>query len=272
MKPYVVGICRLWNQPMAAESLPRQHALLDWLVLHVNQPTDGKTGEWARAWAKGQPNVTVVDYDARGIVHESAERTMAYFAARAVADANCPGGPAWFYQFDSDEILDCTRGELDSALGSATRPGLTAKLVDFYPGPGEADEPAGVFAGRNFVAPGHRAMPSFFRHSEDRLQQWRWWPDRFHSSKPVLVNWTDFDSQWVFQESGLWIRHYGYALGGAHDRARYGRYAGFRNDWDRASPWLEKLPGGKDFEAPRLIAYEAYRRGDENETKPIGWH
>lgn len=272
---YVIGLCRVWNQKrIIREVLDKAREKCDWLVLLNNQPTD-ETKEIVRAFAAEHENVSLIDYDGKGIVHESAERMALYHIGRAIADANAKAEQkqAWFYTFDSDEILDCTREELEQALKQARTACLTVRLYDFWPryDQGETDGYDKIEDARGWCEPNYRDRPYFYKHAEDSNIQWHLVPDRFHSCTMVMSNWSDHHNPWITTDSGLYVKHFGNAIDEEKTREKFLRYKSFREADRNASRWLEALPGGgKNFKQPRTVPYADIRSGNEpSAQKPL---
>lgn len=262
---YVIGLTRVWNQERIIEEvLDRNYPLCDWLVILANQITDS-TYEKILHWCKGKTNVSLIDYNSigRAVVHESAERTALYHFGRAIAESEGirADKATWFYTFDSDEILDCTRAELDEALVNASAPCMTVRLVDFWTQPGESHDFESIFDSRASCEPNVRLRPYFYRHHPDRNIQWKLVADRFHSCTMVMTDWKDHDNPQITGHAPLWVRHYGNCIDEEHEKMKLERYRSFKLEWERASPWAENLPGGKDFHAPAVVPYADLKAG-----------
>jgi hypothetical protein len=268
-KPYIIGLTRVWNQSrIITEILDHAFALTDWLVILINQPTDEITRRKILEWCQGRANVSVIDYQSAGLltIHESAERMALYYFGRAVAEsvAKESGAPVtWFYTFDSDEILDCTRDELDYALMNASTPCLTVRLVDFWtrPDAGEGYDYEKIFDARQYSETSCRMRPYFYRHNPDPLLAWKLVADRFHSCTMVMKDWGDHNNQDITSDSWLWVRHYGQCIDEEHEKQKLERYRSFKSQWSEASPWAEKLPSGNDFIQPETALFEDLKSG-----------
>lgn len=263
---YVIGLCRVWNQErIVVEVLEKNYALVEWLVILINQPTDG-TRELILKWCEGKSNVSIIDYKSagRGVVHESAERTALYHFGRAIAESEGKRADkmaTWFFTFDSDEIMDCTRAELDEELVNAPTACMTVRLVDFWRQEGETDDYTEITEARKFCEPNVRQRPYFYRHHPDRNIQWKLVADRFHSCTMVMKDWSDHDNGEITQHTKLWTRHYGNCISQEHEQMKLERYRSFKLEWDKASPWAEQLPGGDEFVAPEVVLYEDLKAG-----------
>jgi len=269
-RPVVIGLIRAWNEDIILyEILEKALQKCDHIVIMDNQST-GNVGNIIRRF-KGihQNKVTTVYYDSRKQVHESGERHALYYFGRAVID-EYSGNNKWFYTLDADEILDCTRDELDNTLVDAAKKGLhglRVKLINFYINR-EANEVDKIIEDgsfedmRKYAELRLRERPYLYRHVPGFV--WKLNLERFHSCIMWHNNIEDYKNPAIWGTSNLWVKHYGYAVSNQDLDDKCERYREWvrQGDAGHLGDWRTENTKRNIFkDVPELARYDDIKAG-----------
>lgn len=267
----IIGLVRAFNEHVILEEiLEKAHQKCDRMVVCDNQGDLETSLAMENFHRKNRQTVSMVSYRAQGQVHESAERSALYHMARAQAD-EYKGKNIWFYTFDADEILDCTRSELESVLTGAAQKGhrgVKVKLVNFYRNEAEGelekqDAHGSIEETRSYCERRIRMRPYFYRHFHDTY--WKILPARFHSCMMYMNSPGEYSNPGMWMDSQLWVKHYGYAvsLEQQENKSRTYRKWAHQGDEIHHGDWRsENMKRNIFTDTPDLIPYSKLKSGE----------